>query len=52
MEQHSILTPNKMSSVTEFNLEAGDVTGVLSGTCFPATFHPARKKDLQDLLES
>lgn len=50
MEQHSILTPNKMSSVTEFNLEAGDV--ILSGTCFPATFHPARKKDLQDLLES
>lgn len=34
MEQHSILPPNKMSSVTEFNLEAGDVTGVLSGTVF------------------
>lgn len=30
----SILTHNKLSSVTESNLEAGDVTVVLSGTCF------------------
>lgn len=51
MEQHSILTHNKLSSDTESNLEAGDVTGVLSGICFCATFHPAKTKDWQDVRE-